>query len=156
MLFKGLLRRRNINVECTFQPVRCGPVGKRAGMISTPACITEPDTALGFQLLEVRSAVLGEDERYDILPPGTAEGFNPLPYAKACGVALSLTQNGRDILIATLGFDNGNAARADEKRIVCRTVACRPFGDGHIASLSRPCAETVAEGLGVNFPATIA
>jgi hypothetical protein len=69
------------------------------------------------------------------------------------GVALGLLQRRRHVDGLLLGFDHADAGQAYEKRIIRRSALGRPFGDGPVAALLRPCALGVAQLPAIGLPA---
>lgn len=53
----------HVDLKHPLKAVRRGPVGQSAAVIGWLSSIAKPNPALGFQLLEVRPAVRGENER---------------------------------------------------------------------------------------------
>ena len=65
-------RRVLVDLQQAREAVGRGPINESATMVRRPAGIPEPDAALGLDLLEIRAAVRGEDERHAMLRPRSA------------------------------------------------------------------------------------
>lgn len=126
------------------------PAGEGFAGVGGAAEVTEPDAGFGFELFEVGAGVGGEDEGDEEFV-GVELGGGGVELDGA-GVALGLVDGGGDVAVAAFGFDDGDAAGAEEEGVIGGAGGGGPFGDGEVAAFGGAGAVGVAEGVGVGFP----
>ena len=124
-------------------------------MIGGFACVPEPDAALGLNLLEVRAAVGGKQERHAKTIPWSACGFSSLE-RKAARIPLGLIDRRGNILALPFGLNHADTSQPDKKGIIGRPAFGRPFGNRHGAAFGRSRAGGIGQMAGIRIPAPIA
>src|SRR5690606_11528285 len=101
----GELRVSGLDVllEPIPQALRRRKLMERPREVRFATRVQKPDAGLGAELLEVRTAIGGEQKRHAIGPPGTAE-LDPRLGAEALRVALALLEHARHVLVPALGL----------------------------------------------------
>ena len=125
-------------------------------MVGCAARVAKPDAALRLNLLQVRAAVSGEDERNLVLVPRpTRKHKVGRPRDIRC-VAFRLVDGGGDVLPLALSLDKPDQCRVHEQGVVGRAAGCGPLRNGQIVPLGRSRPRAVAQQVGICLPPCVA